>query len=88
VAGRDGQGALTVVGLSFAEVAAGPASLASARTGRCPTTAATTTAFVSIQLAFSDAGRLALAGFLAGYGALTREAFALDLRQVSTWLPG
>jgi hypothetical protein len=29
-------------------------------------TAATTTALVSIQLAFSDAERLALAGFLAG----------------------
>ena len=29
--------------------------------------------------------RLALAGFLAGYTGLTREAYALDLRQFSTW---
>jgi integrase/recombinase XerD len=48
-------------------------------------TAATTTALVSIQLAFSDAERLALAGFLAGYRGLTREAYALDLRQFTTW---
>ncbi len=29
--------------------------------------------------------RLALAGFLAGYRGLTREAYALDLRQFTTW---
>ena len=49
-------------------------------------TAATTTAvLVPIQPAFSDAERLALAGFLAGYRGLTREAYALDLRQFTTW---
>jgi integrase/recombinase XerD len=48
-------------------------------------TAATTTALVAIQPAFSDAERLALAGFLAGYRGLTREAYALDLRQFTTW---
>jgi integrase/recombinase XerD len=48
-------------------------------------TAAATTALVPIQPAFSDAGRLALAGFLAGYRGLTREAYALDLRQFTTW---
>ena len=48
-------------------------------------TAATTTALVPIQLAFSDAERLALAGFLAGYRGLTREAYALDLRQFASW---
>src|SRR6516165_8249033 len=49
-------------------------------------TAATTTAvLVPIQPAFSDAERLALAGFLAGYRSLTREACALDLRQFTTW---
>ena len=46
---------------------------------------ATTTALVPIQPAFSDAERLALAGFLAGYRGLTREAYALDLRQFTTW---
>jgi integrase/recombinase XerD len=38
-----------------------------------------------IQRAFTDAERLALAGFLAGYRGLTREAYALDLRQFTTW---
>jgi site-specific recombinase XerD len=38
-----------------------------------------------IQPAFTDAERLALAGFLAGYRDLTREAYALDLRQFTTW---
>jgi integrase/recombinase XerD len=38
-----------------------------------------------IQPAFTDAERLALAGFLAGYRGLTREAYALDLRQFTTW---
>ena len=34
---------------------------------------------------FSDAERVALAGFLAGYSGLTREAYALDLRQFASW---
>jgi hypothetical protein len=38
-----------------------------------------------IEPAFTDAERLALAGFLAGYRGLTREAHALDLRQFTTW---
>ena len=33
------------------------------------------------DLVFTDHERLALAGFLAGYRGLTREAYALDLRQ-------
>jgi hypothetical protein len=41
------------------------------------TTAAPTTALVMIQYAFTDAERLALAGYLAGYRGLTREAYAL-----------
>ena len=45
------------------------------------TTATPSTAFATIQPAFTDAERLALAGFLAGYRGLTREAYALDLRQ-------
>ncbi len=34
---------------------------------------------------FSNTERLALAGFLAGYTGLTREAYALDLRQFASW---
>src|SRR5246127_3396039 len=50
-------------------------------------TATTTTALVPLQPAFSDAERPALAGFLAGYRGLTREAYALDLRQFTSWCP-
>jgi site-specific recombinase XerD len=49
------------------------------------TTATPSTALATIQPAFTDAERLALAGFLAGYRGLTREAYALDLRQFTTW---
>jgi len=49
------------------------------------TATTTTTVLVPIQPAFTDAQRLALAGFLAGYRGLTREAYALDLRQFTTW---
>ena len=45
----------------------------------------TTAALVPIQPAFTDSERLALAGFLAGHRGLTREAYALDLRQFATW---
>src|SRR6202167_389952 len=45
----------------------------------------TTAALVPIQPAFTDSERLALAGFLAGYRGLTREAYALDLRQFTSW---
>jgi len=49
------------------------------------TTAAPSTALATIQPAFTDAGRVALAGFLAGYRGLTREAYTLDLRQFASW---
>src|SRR5215467_14522728 len=48
-------------------------------------TTTTTAALVPIQPAFTNAERLALAGFLAGYRGLTREAYPLDLRQFTTW---
>jgi integrase/recombinase XerD len=49
--------------------------------------AATTssTSLVPVQPVFTDSERLALAGFLAGYLALTREAYTLDLRQFTGW---
>jgi len=49
------------------------------------TAAAPSTALATIQPIVTDAGRLALAGFLAGYRGLTREACALDLRQFTSW---
>jgi hypothetical protein len=49
------------------------------------TTAAPSAALATIQPAFTDAERIALAGFLAGYRGLTREAYALDLRQFTSW---
>jgi hypothetical protein len=42
-------------------------------------------ALVPVQPAFTDAERLALAGYLAGYRGLTREAYTLDLRQFTSW---
>lgn len=47
------------------------------------TTPATDVAIVDPQ--FSDAERYALAAFLAGYRGLTRDAYALDLRQFFAW---
>ncbi len=49
------------------------------------TTAAPSTALATIQPAFTDPDRLALAGILAGYRGLTREAYALVLRQFTSW---
>ena len=40
---------------------------------------------VPVQPVFTDAERLALAGYLAGYRGLTREAYTLDLRQFTSW---
>jgi hypothetical protein len=48
-------------------------------------TTSTSTSIVPVQLVFTAAERLALAGFLAGYTGLTREAYALDLRQYASW---
>ena len=44
------------------------------------TTTAPSTTVVRAETTFSDAERIALAGFLAGYRGLTRDAYALDLR--------
>ena len=49
------------------------------------TAATASAALVSVQPVFTDAERLALGGYLAGYRGLTREAYALDLRQFTTW---
>jgi Phage integrase, N-terminal SAM-like domain len=43
------------------------------------------TALVTIQPEFTESERLALAGFLAGYRGLAREAYTLDLRQFTAW---
>jgi integrase/recombinase XerD len=50
------------------------------------TTTMSASAVVAVaEPVFSNAERLALAGFLAGYSGLTREAYALDLRQFTSW---
>ena len=43
------------------------------------------TALVPIAPVFTNTERLALAGFLAGYSGLTRQAYELDLRQFASW---
>jgi hypothetical protein len=49
---------------------------------------ATTTpsaALVPATPVFTNTERLALAGYLAGYSGLTRQAYELDLRQYASW---
>ncbi len=47
--------------------------------------ATTSTAVATVEPVFTEPERLALAGFLGGYTGLTREAYALDLRQYTSW---
>jgi site-specific recombinase XerD len=49
------------------------------------TTVSTSTAIAVVEPAFTPHERLELAGFLASYTGLTREAHALDLRQYASW---
>lgn len=48
-------------------------------------TTSPSTAVVTVEPVFTEPERLALAGFLAGYTGLTRQAYALDLRQYASW---
>jgi integrase/recombinase XerD len=48
-------------------------------------TTSTSTAVAAVEPVFTEPERLALTGFLAGYTGLTREAYALDLRQFASW---
>ncbi len=49
------------------------------------TSISTSAEIVAAEPVFTNDERLALAGFLAGYIGLTREAYALDLRQYASW---
>ncbi len=49
------------------------------------TTSPPSTAVAVAEPVFTNAERLALAGFLAGYSGLTRLAYELDLRQWASW---
>jgi hypothetical protein len=49
------------------------------------TTIPTTDVVVSVAPLFTAGERSALAGFLAGYSGLTRDAYALDLRMFTAW---
>jgi hypothetical protein len=49
------------------------------------TNAAPSTEVVLAEPAANERERLALAGFLAGYVGLTRDSYALDLRQFVRW---
>ena len=49
------------------------------------TTSTPSTAIAVAEPVFTHQERLALTGFLAGYTGLTREAYALDLRQFTAW---
>src|SRR6266516_2246279 len=75
--------------MSSLRPAAGPALRVSAGSGRYPmttiTSSSTSTVIAVCEPVFTGPERLALAGFLAGYTGLTREACALDLRQFTGW---
>jgi site-specific recombinase XerD len=49
------------------------------------TTSSASTAIAVAEPVFTRQERLALAGFLTGYTGLTRDAYALDLRQYANW---
>src|SRR5262245_35148700 len=49
------------------------------------TTSPVSTAIAVAEPVFTHQERLALAGFWAGYTGLTRDAYALDLRQYANW---
>ncbi len=49
------------------------------------TTIPSTDIVVSVEPLFTEPERMALAGFLAGYSGLTRDAYALDLRMFTAW---
>jgi hypothetical protein len=49
------------------------------------TTTTPSVALIPATPVFTNTERLALAGFLAGYSGLTREAYELDLRQYASW---
>jgi integrase/recombinase XerD len=49
------------------------------------TTTTPSVALIPAAPVFTNTERLALAGFLAGYSGLTREAYELDLRQYASW---
>jgi integrase/recombinase XerD len=49
------------------------------------TTTTSPAALVPVAPVFTNTERLALAGFLAGYNGLTRQAYELDLRQYASW---
>ena len=52
------------------------------------TTTTTSAALVPADPVFFEPERLALAGFLARYSGLTREAYALNSRQFAGWRHG
>jgi integrase/recombinase XerD len=49
------------------------------------TTTTPSAALITVAPVFTNTERLALAGFLAGYSGLTRQAYELDLRQYASW---
>ena len=42
---------------------------------------------VSVEAPFTKGKRIAPAGFLASYSSQTRDAYALDLRMFTAWVP-
>jgi integrase/recombinase XerD len=49
------------------------------------TSTSTSTEPATVRPTFSESERLALAGYLAGYQGMTREAYTMDLRRFTGW---
>src|SRR5712664_1137315 len=83
---RDGCARSTVGFSLFAGTSAVPASGSQSVPRRCLMATTTPSAvLVPVAPVFTNTERLALAGFLAGYSGLTRQAYELDLRQFAAW---
>src|ERR1019366_1956287 len=83
---RDCRSRLTVEFSLSAGASAGQHRGLSLSPRRClMATTSPSTALVPVAPVFTSAERLALAGFLAGYTGLTRQAYELDLRQFASW---
>jgi integrase/recombinase XerD len=67
------------------EVRRGSGNFSARAPGGAPWPPNPSAALVPVTPVFTNPERLALAGFLAGYSGLTRQAYELDLRQYASW---
>jgi hypothetical protein len=76
-----GEGHIVLLGLGWPSLR----GLSASPRRRLMATTIPSAVLVPVTPVFSNTERLALAGFLAGYSGLTRQAYELDLRQYAAW---